>query len=356
MVEIKTRDQNGKQIYRSKQGITSERKAQDAEYQLKRDLDVSLNKEKSLLWKDWFQNCLETMRLEMRPSTTINYDKILNKWATPHWGSKEIHEITRSEVYKMIYEIYPAGNSPQSKKTLLKMIRRIFSMAVNEGILDRNPCLGLSVKAPEVEQKVLTNSEVEIFLREAKNTSHRFYPIWLAALMTGMRSGELYGLEWNDVDLEGQIIHINKQWTNKNGFTPVKNMRTRVVPISDGFLTFLKEYKLQKQSGSTFVLPHLKEWETGDQARVTAEFCTAIGITPVKFHDLRATFITNLLSRGVSLARVMSIVGHSQIKTTNGYLRKAGVEVKGVTNELGYEVPVESTKIYQFPSYTAQAT
>ncbi len=103
-------------------------------------------------------------------------------------------------------------------------------------------------------------------------------------------------------------------------------------------MKFLKELKL-KREGSEFVLPQLKEWEHGDQAKVTREFCEAIGVTSVKFHDLRATFITNLLSRGVSLARVMSIVGHREIKTTNGYLRKTGVEVKSATNELGYKIP-----------------
>jgi site-specific recombinase XerD len=91
-----------------------------------------------------------------------------------------------------------------------------------------------------------------------------------------------------------------------------------------------------------------------EQARVTAEFCRAIEVTPIKFHDLRDTFITNLLSRWVSLARVMSIVGHSQIKTTNCYLRKAGVEVRGVTNELGYKVPTDSTQVFQFADCAAQ--
>jgi len=102
-------------------------------------------------------------------------------------------------------------------------------------------------------------------------------------------------------------------------------------------LIFLKEYKL---AGSTEnVLPRLKEWENGEQASVTREFCQSIGISEVKFHDLRATFITNLLARGVALAVVMSMVGHSQIKTTNVYLRKAGVDIKGGTDKLGYGVP-----------------
>lgn len=79
----------------------------------------------------------------------------------------------------------------------------------------------------------------------------------------------------------------------------------------------------------------------GTASKVTKDFCGALGITPVKFHDLRATFITNLLARGESLARVMAIVGHRELKTTNGYLRKAGVDVLGATERLGYKLPGE---------------
>src|SRR6185437_764971 len=131
---------------------------------------------------------------------------------------------------------------------------------------------------------------------------------------------------------------------------PTKTQKIRVVPISDDLVKYLKELKLSRKAESEFVLPHIVEWENGEQAQVLREFCTAIGITPVKFHDLRATFITNLLSRGVPLARVMAIVGHSQLKTTNGYLRKAGVDVQGATEALGYKVPtdVRGGKVIEF--------
>jgi len=66
------------------------------------------------------------------------------------------------------------------------------------------------------------------------------------------------------------------------------------------------------------------------------DFCRGIGISEVKFHDLRATFITNMLSKGVALNVVMSIVGHRRIATTDVYNRLAGVGVKGSTDKLGY--------------------
>lgn len=111
------------------------------------------------------------------------------------------------------------------------------------------------------------------------------------------------------------------------------------MPVSDDLPSFLRERKLKHGAECEFVLPRLKEWTDGEQARVTRAFCTGLGITSVKFHDLRATFITSLLARGESLARVMSMVGHSELKTTNGYLRKAGVDVQGGTEKLGYKLP-----------------
>ena len=338
-VKIKSRDQHGRQIYRSKFGITSERKANEAEFELKKEVERILSQKPQTIWKGWLEHCLATMKLQFRASTYIGYKGLLSKWVTPYWGQKELKDFTKSDVHTLIFETIEEDKmSLHSRQTVLKMIKRIFQMAVEEGILNRNPCVGICVRVPEVEQKVFTSNEAEIFLREAKICNHDFYPIWVLALMTGMRSGELFALEWTDIDFDGKIIRVNKQWTKKNGLGSPKARKNRIVPISDELSDFLKERKLLAGQDSKYVLPHLKEWEHSEQSMVTREFCAAVGITPIKFHDLRATFITNLLSRGVSLARVMSIVGHSQLKTTNGYLRKAGVDVQGATDNLGYQL------------------
>lgn len=334
-------DSRGIRVQRRKKGLDTLRKAEMAEFELKRELAKLKEEAVPFRWSEWLSECLKRMKLVHRPSTVINYTAQMGKWINPHWDNLDLHKITKQKVYDTIFTDIDSKISPWTRKTILKMVRRIFEMAVEEGILDRNPCAGIRVNVPEVDQKVLTKTEVGIFLQEAKLTDHRFYPIWAMALMTGMRSGELFALKWTDIDFDGKTISVSKQWTNKNGFGPTKTQRSRVVPISNALLKFLKELKIKSGNQSEFVLPQMPEWENGEQARITREFCAAIGITPVKFHDLRATFITNLLARGESLARVMAIVGHSQIKTTNGYLRKAGVDVQGATEKLGYDLPDE---------------
>lgn len=331
-------DSRGARVQRKRSAIETLRKAEVIEFELKRELAKLKEERVPFRFGEWFEHVMRQMKLDMRPSTVNNYQTQIRKWILPHWKDKELRSINRSDVHDMIFEKCAAIKTPNNRKTILKLVKRLFQMAVDEGEIDRNPCAGIQVKAPEVEQKVLTTSEAEKFLRESAVSNHWFYPMWAMALMTGMRSGEMFALRWSDIDLDGRIIHVTRQWTSKNGYGPTKTQKSRIVPISEDLLTFLKELKLKRGSEES-VLPRFPEWENGEQARITREFCEVIGITPIKFHDLRATFITNLLARGESLARVMSIVGHHQLKTTNGYLRKAGVEVQGGTDKLGYKLP-----------------
>lgn len=341
-VYLNTLDARGIRVQRKRSGIDTLRKAQAIEFEIKRELAQLREEAVPFRWEEWFEVCVKRMKIEYKPSTVYNYETQINKWIHPHWKGKEIQTITKGQVFEVVFEKCKDIVSPNNRKTILKMLKRLFQMAVEEGVLDRNPCIGISVKAPEVEQKVLTNKEVEIFLKEAQITNHRLYPHWLMALMTGMRSGEMHALRWTDIDLDNKTISVSKQWTSRNGLGPTKTGGTRIVPIAPTLVVLLREWKLKSQKNEDFVLPRLTEWDNGEQARITREFCESIGITQVKFHDLRATFITNLLARGESLARVMSMVGHSQLKTTNGYLRKAGVEVQGGTDRLGYRVPDNS--------------
>ena len=171
-----------------------------------------------------------------------------------------------------------------------------------------------------------------------------------------MRNGEIYALRVSDVDFEAGIIHVTKQFTSKDGLHETKTNLSRVVPIADELRPLLKVWLMTKgdhketlwkwkneakQEKVSFVwdnllLPRVREWQAGMQSEILRDFCKGINIPEVKFHDLRATFITNMLSKGVALNVVMSIVGHRRIATTDVYNRLAGVGVKGSTNKLSY--------------------
>ncbi len=275
-------DLRGRRVQFRRRGIESIRKAEDIQFECERKLANLREEGVPYTWKEWFDIAVSRMKLDLRASTILSYESYLGEWVNDRWKDRELKSITRQDVFDVVMDQVECDLTPHSRKTLLKCTKRVFQMALEDGLIDRNPAVGVKVHVPEVEQKVLTNEEARIFLREAKATNHRFYPVWLMALFTGMRSGELFALLWSDVDLDTRMISVNKQWTNKVGITSTKTRRSRQVPISDELLTFLKEWKLK--SGTDRVLPFLKEWENGEQALVTRQFCRRVGITEVKFH------------------------------------------------------------------------
>ena len=95
--------------------------------------------------------------------------------------------------------------------------------------------------------------------------------------------------------------------------------------MGDQLLGFLKKLKLERGQ-EEFVLPRLTEWERGGAAKVLKEFCRMIGITVIKFHDLRATFITNLLTQGESKSVLERFLAEGGSVTL---IRKADVPQSG---------------------------
>lgn len=117
----------------------------------------------------------------------------------PVWDNKFVDDIKPSDVHAAVFET-GAQTSSYTKRGLLKIAKRVFNIAIEEGLIVRNPAVGIRVRCAESNQGILNKNEIEILLREAKKTEHRLFPHWTLALLTGMRSGELYSLRWTDVD------------------------------------------------------------------------------------------------------------------------------------------------------------
>ena len=343
-------DNRGKRVQLRRRGVKTEREAKAVEFELKRQIANQKDQAPCYTWDEWFAICLERMRVELKPSTIIEYVGKNTHWIEPFFKGKLLRDITPQDVHEVVYN--PEFDVTwYTRRGTLRRITRIFQMAMEDGLITANPSLRVRVKVPESRKAVLNRNEVDKLLLEAKRVEHRFYEVWVLAVMTGMRSGELYALKWDDICFEQRVIWVQRSWTSKNGFGTTKSARYRVVPISDELDYFLKEVKLRGASRDGYVLPRMNEWTRGNQAQVIKDFCIGIGITPIRFHDLRATFITQMLAKGVSLAHVMAIVGHAEIKTTQGYLRLAGLDLKGATEALGITLPrLDEAKVFKLRS------
>lgn len=334
--------------------ITSNRMAKALEYEYLNTLKAEIEGDySSLSFRDWHKKFVEEIKITFKRSTVHLYDTSLMKWLTKDFLDKKLSDFKKADIHEFIFEhLANRGASLHTQKKMRKTIRRIFEAALEEGLISRNPANGISIKVPPPKKLVLNTKEVDSLLTEGKEVNHPFYFHWAMALLTGMRNGELYSLRWKHVDEVSGLISINSQWTNKDGLHSTKSNKDRVFPISKELQKLLLELKnlgpfteeLKSLNGNDgiftdFVMPRSSEWKHGEQARVLKKFCNQIGITEIKFHDLRATFITNMLTQGVSLPKVMALVGHSRTSTTDEYLRLAGVNTRGATDQLGYSLP-----------------
>ncbi len=220
-VYVAERDQNKKLIAKRKRGITSDREAKEVEFQFKAELRNLADQKPTWTWGNWHSEFLRRIRLNYKNSTVANYDGYLKRWIPKSWQNRSIEQITADEIYEVIKNSSSKLGSI-SQKNVLKMLRKIFQTALDEGLIAKNPTRGISIKVPQTMQKVLSAREVDNLLKTAKSVNHRFYEVWTFALMTGMRSGEMYALKWTDVDFDAGIISVNKQWTNKDGFHELK--------------------------------------------------------------------------------------------------------------------------------------
>lgn len=165
-----------------------------------------------------------------------------------------------------------------------------------------------------------------------------WYPIWAAAIYSGLRNGELFALTWECVNLEDRLITVKASWSIKDGYKSTKSGHDRIVEIALPLLEILKMLKL-KSGGSPYVFPRPDNWCKGEQARELRLFLMGMGLPPVRFHDLRATWATLLLSKGVEPIRVMKAGGWRDMKTMMFYVRLAGVDIRGMSDVLDLHDP-----------------
>jgi integrase len=253
-------------------------------------------------------------------NTLINYKSSLELHTCTRWENIRINEITTSDIRNLILEDLSTF-SESHRKSMLKFIRAVFHYALECDIIQRI-------------KKVLNENEIKILLSSAKAVNHEWFPIWGIACFTGMRSGELYALKWDCVDLDKRTIVVSNSWTKENGYKDTKSGNDRVVEIAESLMPTMMN--LYNKKSNEFVLPRIKEWTTGCQANVLKSYLAKLNLPLIRFHDLRASWATVMLSKGVEPIKVMSMGGWKDLKTMQIYIRKSGIHIKGITNILKF--------------------
>lgn len=249
---------------------------------------------------------------------------ILNRALIPSFGKKRLDEITRQDVERFRNdrlagklsrgERQKAKPSRSTVKAEIALLRRILNVAMEEGLLDRNPTQGVRVpRFNNRRERVVSREE---YLRLLAAVDSREGPHWRILLIlgweTGMRQGEILGLRWGDVSFQEHVLRLPE----------TKNGEARDVPLTEAAERALREWRGRRGVGlrSTFVFPAKGRdgamghpWKAWNRMRARA------GVEDVNYHDLRHTFITRMIEAGVDVITLSEITGHKDLKMLQRY-------------------------------------
>lgn len=260
------------------------------------------------------QGWLESyVRTNNKPSTRRAKVMIMSKHLIPYFGKLPLTEITSVKVEQFKAEKNRTRLSPKTINNILSVLSMCIRSAEEWGYVERTIRVGW-LKVPPQTFDLLTEDEVEQLLNP--NIGEPWYTLILMALRTGMRHGELCGLNWKDVDLPERRITVQQSLVEGVLGSPKSN-QIRHIPISEDLADALES--LEKRQGFVFTMKNGKPLTAMYTWRGLRQVCRQLGMRVVRWHALRHTFASHLVTKGVPIRTVQILMGHSTVQMTERY-------------------------------------
>jgi integrase len=312
---------------------------------------------------------------ELAPSTYKRYCRMLETRLLPYFGHFYINKIRPTDIMKF-YDLLEKdtqlvrkkGNNgsktkkPLSGKTILehhRLLRAMLHRAVYWQLIVANPAERVQPpKARKPKRKSYDDEQTKILLENLEllpSEDAKYKVAIILTVFTGVRLGELMGLEWQDVDFKNGILSINRssQYLADMGvFTKVPKTESsiREIAIPEFIISLLEEYKLWYEEQKSI---YGELWTNSDRLFVQADgkpmhpstiskwfvrYVAQIGLPVINFHGLRHTNASLLVAQNIDIAIISARLGHAQISTTlNFYVhpllshnRKAGYALENL--------------------------
>jgi integrase len=322
---------NGKRRQKKKRGFKTKKEAEKALVEALNALNNQSYVEPSnLTYKEFLQDWFKTKKNNIGVQTANVYEEYLKNRIIPSLGNFKLNKLKTIHIQNYVNELKEEGLASATIKKIFEIIRNSLEYAVDFNLIQTN--VAKKVKLPKIEKKEMSVWDIEDvkkFLEVAKQDQN--YIAFHLAITTGMRQGEILGLRWKDIDFDKGVLYV-RQTLSRDGKTLLTGAKTksslRTIRLSDNTLEALKEHKNK--------ISKIKE-ELGDSYQdYGLVVCTRIGtpiyprnlrrtlnrlierakVPKIRFHDLRHTHATLLLSQGVNVKVISERLGHSNIKIT----------------------------------------
>ncbi len=266
-------------------------------------------------------------------STKISYRAIIKNHIKPNLGAVALTNILPHQIQSFYNRLsFPTdGRDPTSPKTIKNIhgvLHRALQQAVLNGMIQTNPCNACVLpKVTRKEIKPLDEEQIADFL--AAINGHRYEQLFITTIFSGMREGEVCGLQWDCINLERGTVLINKQLQKMRQtggeyrLLPTKNSKGRSITLAPFVVTILRQVKKQQSANklrygegyedSGFVFTDELGHHLSPQIvyRDFKKVVTEIGCPDARFHDLRHTYAVVAIQSGDDIKTVQENLGHA---------------------------------------------
>lgn len=312
------------------------------------DKHISQQKDNSFNIAIYGKKVLKEEANFLKENTLIRYENIFNKYIKPTIGNINIKDVNVKDA-KDLFITHFINCSPANKALVLTILRKIFNHALLYEIIASNPFLLIKNNKKNIissRNKPLTYDEMFKLLhfisKQVLDSQHKdskkqkqFLLFLAIALLTGARTGEIFALHYEDVDLHNKKILINKSLSN-NKISTTKTGNSRYVTISNMLLEFFKKFdsEFSLKSGLIFTYSNYQF------KKLFSESLKACNISQTTLYSTRHTFASYMIEKTGNYQVVANMLGHKDASITfKSY-------VKSLSNEHIFDFILNDYNVY----------
>lgn len=267
----------------------------------------------------------------VRASTLAGYRYHIDRYLAPDLGAKRLGRLSARDVRQYLDRLRNRGVGARTVQYVHATLRAALEDAVREELLAKNVAKLVRVPTPpKSERHPLDVGEVRTLLKSARD--HRLHAMFVVFALLGLRRSEVLGLQWGDVDLDQDVLHVRRGLQRVEGelqLLPTKTARSRrSVPLPPMVARELRAHRERQDAerealganwpdlGYVFTTPIGTPIDPRNCTRVVQRQCELAGVRVVRLHDFRHGCVSVLLALGVPPRTTMEIVGHTTLEMT----------------------------------------
>jgi len=346
---------HGKNFTTKAEGLSWLRKIQ-TQVELGHDIERS-----RLPLEEYLDQWLDAHKATLRGYTQHRYKQIIRLHIVPHLGDIELRDLHLARIERFYGILMEAGIGIRTIREVHAVLHKSLKKATRYGYILNNPAQGAALpRYRHAEIKVLDENQVGQFLIAAQYSPHR--ALYHLAVATGMRQGELFGLQWIDVHWTRGVLYVTRQVQRIAGqgwkfIEPKTKAGRRSITLGEGTLQVLREHHELQQRQKAIMGDRWQEYDLVLPSSVGTPLSAsnlhkdfhrvldAAGLPRIRFHDLRHTAASLMLNHGVPVIVVSKIIGHAKPSTTMdiyGHLiNEMQEEAARIMDELVTPIPVK---------------